>query len=149
MGSLSELCRESSAKTILPDSYGLSSSSLRNSNSPTSVFLLSLLLPFQAQTLRQTVVQFACAYAVWTAVEQSHAVMKMRLCLKINNDLLSDEEQAALMERALEIYLSKWRKNVLVESGAEPPAKKQKELIEIDIIYTDSDEEDELDEDKD
>ena len=75
--------------------------------------------------------------------------MKIRLHLKINNDLLSDVERAALMERALEICLSKRRKNVLVESGAEPPAKKQRESIEIDIIDTDSDEEDELDEDED
>ena len=29
--------------------------------------------------------------------------MKMRLRLKINDDLLSDEERAALMEQALEI----------------------------------------------
>ena len=56
----------------------------------------------------------------------SHAVMKMRLRLKINDDLLTDEERAALMEQALEIYLSKQQKNVLVESGAEPPAKKQR-----------------------
>ena len=75
--------------------------------------------------------------------------MKMRLLLKINDDLLSDEERAALMEQALEIYLSKRRKNVLVETRAEPPAKKQRESIEIDIIDTDSDEENELDEDVD
>ena len=79
----------------------------------------------------------------------SHAVMKIRLRLNIDDDFLSDEERAALMERALEIYLSKRRKNVLVESGAEPPAKRQRESIEIDIIDTDSDEEDELDEDED
>lgn len=82
--------------------------------------------------------------------------MTMRLLLKINDDLWSDEERAALMERALDIYLSKRRKNVLNEpegeSGAEPPAKKQRE--EIDILDTDSadeatsDEEEELDEDQ-
>ena len=73
----------------------------------------------------------------------SHTVMKM--LLKSNDDLWSDDEWAALMEWALGIYLSKQRKNVLAESGAEPPAKKQRESIEIDIIGTDSDEEDELD----
>ena len=77
--------------------------------------------------------------------------MKIRLRLNIDDDFLSDEERAELMERALEIYLSKRRKNVLVESGAEPPAKRQRESIDssIDIIDTDSDEEDELDEDED
>ena len=77
--------------------------------------------------------------------------MKIRLRLNIDGDFLSDEERAALMERALEIYLSKRRKNILVESGAEPPAKRQRvdRLIEIDIIDTDSDEEDELDKDED
>ena len=79
----------------------------------------------------------------------SHAVMKIRLRLNIDDDFLSDEEWAALMERALEIYLSKRKKNVLVELGAEPPAKRQRESIKIDIIDTDSDEEDELDEDED
>ena len=49
------------------------------------------------------------------------------------------------MEQALEIYLSKQWKNVLFESGAEQPTKKRRELIEIDIIDTDSDEENELD----
>ena len=60
--------------------------------------------------------------------------MKMRLRFKINDDLLSDEEQVALTERALEIYLSKQQKNVLLESGAEPPAKKQRESTEIACI---------------
>ena len=65
---LQKLCQ-----TILPNSYRLASSSLRSSISPTSVFLPSLLLPFQAQAVERSfslLSRTCCPISSWAQVTQ-------------------------------------------------------------------------------